>query len=62
MKEGEKAMLWCPITQKDCKQECAWFAEGECAFIRLHEVANKMNEVVDALESLEDTIKNKTFE
>lgn len=55
-------MQWCPITQKDCKQECAWFAEGECAFIRLHEVANKMDEVVNALESLEDTIKNKTFE
>lgn len=57
-------MQWCPLTKADCKEECAWFSQGECAFARLHEVADKMEEVVEViscLESLEQTIKNKEF-
>lgn len=57
-------MQWCPLTKSDCKKECAWFSQEECAFARLHEVADKVAdavEVISCLESLEQTIKNKEF-
>lgn len=57
-------MARCPVTKEQCTDECAWFSHGECAFVRLHEVADKMEEIVEVvgcLESLEQTIKNKEF-
>lgn len=58
-------MEWCPIVKEDCKKEkCAWFRMGECAFVKLHDVADKLEEMVDVvacLDSLEQTIKTKNF-
>ena len=57
-------MVWCPLTKSDCKEECAWFVQGGCAITRLHDIGDKLEEVVEVvncLESLEQTIKNKEF-
>ena len=58
-------MEWCPIAKEESKKEkCAWFSEGECAFARLHDVADKLetlDDIVGSLESLERTIKTKNF-
>ena len=56
--------MFCPMTKEDCKMDCAWFAQGDCAITRLHDVADKLEEVVevvDCLEALEKTITNKEF-
>ncbi len=54
-------MAWCPITKSDCWDECAWFAEGQCAFARLHDISDSLDEIQDRLMTLDDTIYNKDF-
>lgn len=56
-----KNMMWCPITKSDCWDECAWFAEGQCAFARLHDISDSLDEIQDRLMTLDDTINNKDF-
>ncbi|BCJ92830.1 hypothetical protein acsn021_03990 [Anaerocolumna cellulosilytica] len=54
-------MEWCPIVKEGCKTDCTWFAEGECAFAKLHYISNSLEEIRESIDSLEKTIENKEF-
>lgn len=54
-------MAWCPVTKSDCWEECAWFSDSDCAFARLHDISDSLDEIQDRLSTLEDTIHNKNF-
>lgn len=54
-------MQWCPITKSDCRSDCAWFAEGQCAFATLHDISNSLDEIYNTMIELNDTITNKDF-
>jgi hypothetical protein len=53
--------MWCPIVKSDCRVECALFVEGQCAFARLHDISDFLDEIQDGLVNLDETIKNKNF-
>lgn len=53
--------MFCPMTKKECRKDCAWFVREECAIMRLHDIAEKAEELTDivgCLDQLEQTIKN----
>lgn len=54
-------MGWCPVTQSDCWDECVWFAEGQCAFARLHDISDSLEEIRESIDMLESTINKKDF-
>ena len=60
-RKGEKNMQWCPITKSDCLVECAWFANGQCAFAGLHDISDSLDEIQERLIELDDTINHKNF-
>lgn len=51
----------CPLTKEQCTVECAWYAEEQCAFSRLHEISNSLDEIHNILITLDDTIANTNF-
>lgn len=51
----------CPLTKLMCTAECAWFREGECAVARLHDVADHLEDVQEAVYTLEETIRKTDF-
>lgn len=54
-------MVLCPLMKEECKTECAWFQEEECAVARLHDVVNSLDEVKEAVYTLDETIQKKDF-
>lgn len=65
-------MAWCPITKEQCTDECAWFKKsrrryqdgrqnGECSFIGLSYISDRLKEVTDSIKTLNETIKEKSF-
>ncbi len=54
-------MMWCPISNAECKTECAWFTEGECVMMKLKDLPDQLEELRTGMEDLEQTIKMKNF-
>lgn len=54
-------MIWCPMAGCGCRNDCAWFAEGECSLMILHDISDSLNEIQESLIKLDDTIKRKNF-
>ena len=54
-------MEWCPLTKEDCKKSCTWFREDGCAIAVLHDIANSLDLVQDAMNALQETIESKDF-
>lgn len=54
----------CPLTKEDCaKTDCAWFKDGECATAALVSTLDLMlDDVIQSVKSLEETIKNIDFQ
>lgn len=53
--------MYCPLTREECKIDCAWFVEGDCAIIRLNNITDQLEYVQDAVNALEETISKKNF-
>lgn len=53
--------MFCPMMKKECRQDCAWFVEGGCSVIRLNDIADQLDFVQDAVNTLEETISKKNF-
>lgn len=54
-------MIWCPMAGCDCSDDCAWFAEGECSLMRMHDISDSLDAIQESLTELDDTIKRKKF-
>lgn len=54
-------MIWCPMAGRDCRDDCAWFAERECSLARLHDISDSLDAIQESLIELDDTIKRKKF-
>lgn len=64
-------MKWCPITKSDCMSDCAWFKEnrrkhqdhieGVCSLLEMGRISNRLKEVNDNINKLEQTIRNTDF-
>lgn len=51
----------CPLMEKSCDANCAWFMEGDCAMEMLHYIENRIDSVQDSLNDLVDTIDKIDF-
>lgn len=49
-------MQWCPVIKTECVVECAWFVQGECAMVALHQLGNDVEELVEELKISNDTL------
>ncbi|EOS39744.1 hypothetical protein AALC16_23700 [Lachnospiraceae bacterium 29-91] len=54
-------MVLCPMTKEECEIECAWFQEEECAVARLHDLVDSLDDVKEAVYTLEETIRKTDF-
>lgn len=64
-------MKRCPLTQSDCKPDCAWFREsrrkhqdrieGECSLAGMGRISDGLKEVSSSINKLEQTIHSKEF-
>lgn len=59
--ERQVKNMFCPMTKKECRQDCAWFVEGGCSIIRLNDITDQLDFVQDAVNTLEETISKKNF-
>ena len=53
--------MFCPMTREECKNDCAWFVEGECCICNINRIETDLDYLQDAVSALEETIKAKSF-
>lgn len=51
----------CPMTEKYCTVDCAWFRDGECCITSLPVLVEKVEHVVMSIGVLGNVIVNKDF-
>lgn len=50
--------VYCPLSGKSCSAACAWYTDDDCNLGNLYYMANKIGDIVDKLEEIEDSIAN----
>lgn len=64
-------MKQCPLTKEQCTNECAWFresrrkypdhVEGMCAFAKIPDIKDELQQIKNSIEKLNQTIMYKSF-
>lgn len=47
--------MFCPLTQQDCRKDCAWYRKGECAF---KDAVDQIEDMSISLKLLQNAIRH----